>query len=63
MFCDADFFIGDAVGEILALGLIRIVLFIVGVRWLFFSLIVASLLIADMFTPKDFAEGKGLLSE
>jgi len=62
MVCDTDFFNGDAPGDTLAFGLIRKALFIVGVKWHFFSRTVLSLP-AVMLTPRDFAEGKGRLSE
>ena len=62
IFWETDFFKGEAAGDTLALGLIRKVLFIVGVKWHFRSLATLSLLTA-IPTPSYLAEGNGRLSE
>jgi len=62
IFCEADFFKGEAPGDTLALGLIRKVLFIVGDKWHFTSLATLSLLTVFP-TPSCLAEGNGRLSE
>ena len=62
IFCETDFFKGEAAGDTLALGLIRKVLFIVGVKWHFRSLATLSLLTV-IPTPSYLAEGNGRLSE